>query len=177
MIKGYGLVALVSIFLLFGCSEDEETITRDSSIPQNNQTQNESNLMGLSDNKENYQLPFNINKVDSKIVELNDSAFEEPLKGVRYDILLFSKEKFSAEQLLGYQFEIDANSPLKEELLGPIEILTMSKTLSDGYIYTLSFSTVYREHTQDELEALNKERDFNIFVNCRGVRYPVEYQS
>ena len=66
---------------------------------------------------------------------------------------------------------------MKEELLGPIEILTMSKTLSDGYIYTLSFSTVYREHTQDELEALNKERDFNIFVNYRGVRYPVEYQS
>jgi len=53
----------------------------------------------------------------------------------------------------------------------------MSKTLNDGYIYTLSFSTVYREHTQDELEALNKERDFNIFVNYRGVRYPVEYQS
>lgn len=177
MIKGYGLVGLVSVFLLCGCSEDEETITRDSNIPQNNQTQNESNLTGVSYNKENYQIPFKINKVDSKIVELNDSAFEEPLKGVRYDIFLFSKEKFSTEQLLGYQFEIDANSPLKEELLGPIEILTMSKTLSDGYIYTLSFSTVYREHRLDELEALNKERDFNIFVNYSGVRYPVEYQS
>jgi len=177
MIKGYGLVALVCVFLLCGCSEDEETIAKDSNILQNSQTQNESNLTVVSDNKENYQIPFKINEVDSKIVELNDSAFEEPLKGVRYDILLFSKEKFSAEELLGYQFEINANSPLKEELLGPIEILTMSKTLSNGYIYTLSFSTVYREHTQDELEALNKERDFNIFVNYRGLRYPIEYQS
>lgn len=173
MIKGYGLLALMSIFLICGCSE--ETIKKDSNIPQNNLTQNDSNnIAGVSDIKESYQIPFKINEVDSTIVELNDFPFEESPKGVRYDILLFSKDKFTAEELLDYQFEIEANSPLKE-FLGAIDNLRMSQTLSEGYLYTLSFATIYREHTQEELEAFNKVRDFKIYVKYEGVRYPVEY--
>lgn len=40
MKKGYGLVALASVFLVCGCSE--ETIKKDSNILQNNHTQNAS---------------------------------------------------------------------------------------------------------------------------------------
>ena len=174
MIKGYALLALMSVFLLCGCSE--ETIKKNSNIPQNTDTQNESNIVEVSDNKENYGIPFKINKIDSLILDLNDLASEKPLKGVRYEILLFSKEKIPAESFMSYEFQIDANEPLKE-FLGPIQTLTMSKTSSDGYIYTLAFETIYGEHSQVELEALKKERDFNIFVIYEEVRYPVEYQS
>ena len=175
MVKGYGLLTLVSIFLLCGCSG--ETVVNDKNNSQINHTINESNLVAISDNKEEQPIPFKIDEIDSKILDLNDpaSAKPKPLKGVRYEITLFSKERIPAENFTSYEFEIEANAPL-EEFLGPIETLTMSNTLDDGYLYTVAFETVYREHTQEELEALNNERDFNIFVTFQDERYLVEYQ-
>ncbi|MFB5089405.1 hypothetical protein PGC35_19810 [Psychrobacillus sp. PGGUH221] len=115
MIKGYGLLAFMSVFLLCGCSE--ENIKNDS-----NTGTNDSNLVSASDNKENYQIPFKINAIDSKILDLNDTASTKPLKSVRFEILLFSKEKIPAESYLSYLFEIEPNSPLKESLV-PVEPL------------------------------------------------------
>ncbi|MBO0589252.1 hypothetical protein [Sporosarcina sp. E16_8] len=173
MEKAYGLLALMSTLLLFACSQD--TINTNSGVLQEKVEQKVTSKVTDTENKVNYQIPFKINKIESEILNLNDSASEVVLKGVRYELFLFSKEKIPEEKYLSYEFEIDANSPLKESL-GPIDTLTLAETLSDGYLYTLSFGTIYREHTQAELDAFNQEHDFNILVNYEGVKYQIEKQ-
>lgn len=162
MIKGYILIVIMSILLLYGCSEEsikDDTFTRDS-----------------LENKESYKLPFKIKTIESKIIDLNDPAFDPPLKGVRYEVVLFSNEEITPESYSSYELEIVANSTLKESL-GPIQsLINLTKTLSDGYLYSIAFETVYRNYSQEELENLKNDRDFRVFLNYEEVRYPVEFQ-
>lgn len=175
MKKPYGLFVLINTLFLFACSE--ESINKNSSVLQENMIQKESNEeTAVSDSKVNYQIPFELNKIESKILDLNDTASNNALKGVMYEVLLFSKEKIPEKEYLSYKFEIDANPPLKESL-GPIDTLALAETLRDGYLYTISFGTIYREYTLDELDALNQEHDFNILVNYKGVKYQIEKHS
>ena len=91
MKKACGLLALMSTFLLFACSQ--ETINTNSGVLQEKVEQKVTSKATDSENKVNYQIPFKLNKIESKILNLNDSASEVVLKGVRYEIFLFSKEK------------------------------------------------------------------------------------
>lgn len=158
------LLAVMSIFLLFGCSKGngKDAMDIDSSVK--------------TSTEEKQKLDFQIETIESKIIDLNDSASSEPIKGVRYEILLFSNENISPEGYSSYEFEIEPNSHLKESL-GPIENISLAKTLNDGYLYSVSFETIYREYTSEELEILKKERDFHIFVTYKGARQPVEFKQ
>lgn len=46
-------------------------------------------------------------------------------------------------------------------LLGPIQPLYLTDT-GDGYLYTLSFETIYRDYSKEEL-------NFQIYLNYKGV--------
>lgn len=173
MKKGFILIVVISILLLCGCSEEsihEDTIARKKSENTAINSAVEKN------NKENDKLPFKIKTIESRIIELNDSAFDPPLKGVRFEVVLFSNEKIAAESYSAYELEIVANSILKESL-GPIQsLINLSKTLSVGYLYSVAFETIYRNYSEEELENLKNDRDFRIFLNYEEVRYPVELQ-
>lgn len=173
MIKGYILIVIVSILLLCGCSE--ESIKKDT-IAQENLDNTAVDSATETNKKESYKLPFKIKTIESKTIDLNDSAFDPPLKGVRYEVSLFSNEKISPESYSSYELEIVANSTLKESL-GPIQsLISLTKTLSDGYLYSIAFETIYRNYSQEELENLKNDRDFRVFLNYEKVRYPVEFQ-
>jgi len=48
------------------------------------------------------------------------------------------------------------------------------KDTTDGFLYFLVFETMYRDYPKEELEMLNKERNFKIFLNNEGVIKKVE---
>lgn len=162
-------LTIMGLILLVGCTED---VTEIESIEIGKIENTEKNIeIG---NNENYKFPFEIKEINSEIVKLNDTASEGPLKGVQYDVSLFSNEQIPYEDITSYEFEIVANSPLIESL-GPIQPLHLADT-RDGYIYSLSFGTIYNHYSSKELENLNNERDFQVFLNYKGVRYLVEFQ-
>ncbi|MGE8081345.1 hypothetical protein [Peribacillus loiseleuriae] len=163
MKKMFILLALMAIILL-GCSEERsrdnsETTDIDSRLYKN----------------ENDKIPFKIEEIESKIVSLDDAASDTPITGVTYQLLLFSNEKIPPESYSSYEFSIVTNSTLKESL-GPFHPLNLANTINNGYLYRIQFESIYRDnYTQEELENLKNYRDFQIFVNHRGERYPVEY--
>lgn len=172
MKKVYLLLGIIGITLLFGCSE--ETMKEDK-IERDKIEKTDINIAGEKEDKENFKVPFKIEAIDSKILDLNDAASDTPLIGVRYEISLFSKEKMTHEVFSSYTFEIVAKSTSLKSL-GPIQSLSLANTLSDGYLYNLSFETEYRDYTQEELESLLNDRDFQVIVVYEGGSYPVEYQ-
>lgn len=172
MKKVYLLLGIIGITLLFGCSE--ETMKEDK-IERDKIEKTDINIAGEKEDKENFKVPFKIEAIDSKILDLNDAASDTPLIGVRYEISLFSKEKMAQQGFSSYAFEIVAKSTSLKPL-GPIQSLSLANTLSDGYLYNLSFETEYRDYTQEELESLLNDRDFQVIVVYEGGSYPVEYQ-
>jgi hypothetical protein len=173
MKKAYRLLAIMGIVLLFGCTEES---IKENTIERDNIEITDMNIAVGKEIKEGFEVPFKIDVIESKILEFNDAAFDKPLKGVRYEISLFSKEEIPYETYSSYEFEIDPKSTLKESL-GPIQGLSLADTLNEGYVYSLPFETVYhQDYTQEELENLNIDRDFQVFLNFEGERYPVEFQ-
>ena len=104
---------------------------------------------------------------------LNDSASDTPLRGVRYEVSLLSEKELTNEERISLNFEVATDSSLLKESLGPIQPLILTDT-PDGFLYTLVFETIYRDYSKEELEKLNKERNFQIFLNYEGVIKQVE---
>jgi len=121
-----------------------------------------------------YTVPFKIIEINSVFVKLNDSAFDTPLSGVRYEISLWSEKEISNEERISFNFDVATDSSLLKESLGPIQPLALTDT-RDGYLYTLVFETMYRNYSEEELETLNKERNFHIFLDYDGLIEKVEF--
>ncbi|HSO56638.1 MAG TPA: hypothetical protein VLQ66_00245 [Paenisporosarcina sp.] len=120
-----------------------------------------------------YTVPFKISKIESLFVNLNDSASDTPLSGVRYEVSLLSEKELSNEERMSLNFEVVTDSSLLKESLGPIQPLVLTDT-RDGYLYTLAFETMYRDYSKDELEKLNKELNFQISLYYEGENKIVE---
>ena len=123
--------------------------------------------------KEIDTVPFKISKIESLLVNLNDSASVTPLSGVRYEVSLLSKKELSNEERISLNFEVVTDSSILKESLGPIQPLVLTDT-RDGYLYTLVFETIYRDYSKEELENLNKELNFRVFLNYKGKNKKVE---
>lgn len=118
-----------------------------------------------------------LKSIDSRILSFNDPAIDKPLKGVNYQILLYSTERISPKDLSSFEFEVKGDSKFNEALVSSVTPLTINNTLPKGYIYSLQFETNYRDYTQEELEKLNNERDFQIFVKTNGKKYLVDLEN
>lgn len=118
-------------------------------------------------------VPFKISKIESLLVNLNDSASVTPLSGVRYEVSLLSEKELSNEERMSLNFEVVTDSSILKESLGPIQPLVLTDT-RDGYLYTLVFETIYRDYSKEELEKLNKEINFRISLNYKGKNKKVE---
>ncbi|MGE7932607.1 hypothetical protein [Viridibacillus arvi] len=71
----YRLIILTGIILLFGC-------TKESSIEKREQDGIENlanHINEVKGHKENEELPFKINAINTKILNLNDKASDTPL--------------------------------------------------------------------------------------------------
>lgn len=166
IMKGFyvSLFALLGLCLLAGCNDNQfdnkaKPFVKTEEIKENDPL--------IVDTIEDYKVPFQISQIKSVIVNLNDSASEIPLKGVRYEVSLVSEKEISIDDRTSFIFEIITDSSLKESL-GPIQPLQLIDT-RDGYLYTLSFETIYRDYSIEELEELYKERNFQIYLNYKGV--------
>ena len=124
--------------------------------------------------KEDYTMPFKIREIKSFFVELNDDAFEKPLKGVRYEVLLVGDKELTFEEKMADNFEVVTDASLLEAANGPIQHLSLTDT-RDGFLYTLVFETIYQDYTEEELETLYNERNFHIFFTYDGVRKVVDF--
>lgn len=118
-------------------------------------------------------VPFKISKIESLLVNLNDSASVTPLSGVRYEVSLLSEKELSNEERMSLNFEVVTDSSILKESLGPIQPLVLTDT-RDGYLYTLVFETIYRDYSKEELEKLNKEINFRVSLNYKGENKKVE---
>lgn len=160
--KGFyvGLLTVLGLSLLTGCTENEaKQVVKTEEIKV-------SDPLSVSTN-EDYKVPFKIREIKSVYVNLNDSASESNLSGVRYEVSLLSEKEISNEDRTSFNFEIVTDSSLKE-LLGPVEPIHLTDA-GDGYVYTLSFETIYRDYSEEELEELYKERNFQIYLTYKGV--------
>lgn len=157
------LLTVLGLTILTGCTvnqvENEAKQVKNEVIKVSNPL-----LVGMN---EDYKVPFKISDINSVFVYLNDSASEVPLRGVRYEVSLLAEREISNDERASFNFEIVTDSSLKESL-GPIQPLYLSDT-GNGYLYTLSFETIYRDYSKEELEKLNKERNFQIYLNYKGV--------
>lgn len=118
-------------------------------------------------------VPFKISKIESLLVNLNDSASVTPLSGVRYEVSLLSEKELSNEERMSLNFEVVTDSSILKESLGPIQPLVLTDT-RDGYLYTLVFETIYRDYSKEDLEKLNKEINFRVSLNYKGENKKVE---
>ncbi|MFB5087700.1 hypothetical protein PGC35_10845 [Psychrobacillus sp. PGGUH221] len=164
--KGFyvSLFALLGLCLLAGCTDNQ--FDNKAKLFVKTEEIKESDALYVN-TIEDYKVPFKISQIKSVIVNLNDSASEIPLKGVRYEVSLMSEKEISNEDRTSFNFEVVTDSSLKESL-GPIQPLHLTDT-RDGYLYTLSFETIYRDYSKEELEELYKERNFKIYLNYKGV--------
>jgi len=80
---------------------------------------------------------------------------------------MLAEKEISNDEKTSFNFEIVTNSSLKESI-GPIQPLDLTDT-GNGYLYTLSFETIYRDYSKEELEKFNNERNFQIYLNYKGV--------
>ena len=167
MMKRINVVSLLTVLglsILTGCTDDQ--VENEAKQLVKNEDIKVSDPLFVATN-EDYKVPFKISEIKSVLVNLNESASEAPLRGVRYEVSLLSEKEISNDERTSFNFEIVTDSSLKESL-GPIQPLYLTDTDS-GYLYTLSFETIYREYSKEELEKLNKERNFQIYLNYKGV--------
>ena len=160
-----GLFYVLGLLLLIGCTDihveneaNQLVKTKEIKI---------SEPLDMSSN-EDFSVPLKISEIKSVSINLNDSVSETPLRGVRYEVSMLSEKEITNEDIATFNFVIVTNSSLKESI-GPIQPLYLTDT-SDGYLYTLAFETIYRDYSKNELEELNKERNFQIFLNYKGLK-------
>ena len=167
MMKRINVVSLLTVLglsILTGCTDNH--VENEAKQLVKNEDIKGSDPLFVATN-EDYKVPFKISEIKSVLVNLNDSVSEAPLRGVRYEVSLLSEKEISNDERTSFNFEIVTDSSLKKSL-GPIQPLYLTDTDS-GYLYTLSFETIYREYSKEELENLNKERNFQIYLNYKGV--------
>lgn len=156
---------LLGLLFLSGCindqviNEEEQSVKTEVEVVRDHEKVKEKAI---------YTVPFKINEINSVFVNLNDSAFDKPLSGVRYEVTLMSEKELSNEERISFDFEIVTDSSILKESLGPIQPLMITDT-RDGYLYTLVFETMYRDYSEEELEKLNTERNFQIFLKNEDV--------
>ena len=152
MMKGFyiGLLTVLGLSLLTGCADSQV----ENEVKQVTKTEGEkvSDPLYVSTN-EDYKVPFKIKDIKSVYVNLNDSASGPDLSGVRYEVSLLSETEIPNEDRTSFNFEIVTDSLLKESL-GPIHSIHLTGA-GDGYLYTLSFETIYRDYSEEELEGLD----------------------
>ena len=164
------LFTVLGLLFLSGCTNQQ--VVNDNKQSVKTEEEVESNHVNVKEN-EIYTVPFKISEINSVFVNLNDSASDTHLSGVRYEVSLLSKKELTNEDRISFNFEVATDSSLLKESLGPIQPLILTDT-RDGYLYTLVFETMYRDYSKEELEKLNKERNFQIFLDYEGVIKEVE---
>lgn len=157
------LLTVLGLTILTGCTVNQ--VENEAKQVKNEDIKVSDSLFVATN--EDYKVPFKISEINSVLVNLNDSASDAPLSGVRYEVSLLTEKEISNEERTSFNFEIVTDSSLMESL-GPIQPLYLSDT-GNGYLYTLSFETIYRDYSKEELEKLNKERNFQIYLNYKGV--------
>lgn len=166
------LFTVIGLLFLSGCTNQQ--IVNDSKQSAGKiEVEVENDHVMVSEN-EAIIAPFKISEIKSNLAFLNDSAFENPLRGVRYEVSLFSEKELTNEERMSFNFEVITDSSLLNDSMGPIQPLGLTDT-RDGYLYTLVFETMYRDYSEEELEKLNKERNFQIFLKYEDVIKKVEF--
>ena len=165
------LFAVLGLLFLSECTEPK--VVNDTKQSVKTEEKVKSDHVNVKEN-EIYTVPFKIREINSDFASLNDSAFDKPLSGVRYEVSLFSEKELTNEDRLSFKFDVVTDSSLLKESLGSIQPLTLTDT-RDGYLYTLVFETMYRNYSEEELETLNKERNFHIFLDYDGLIKKVEF--
>jgi len=158
------LLAVLGLSILTGCTDNHVENEVEKLVKNEDIKVSDPLFVGTN---EDYKVPFKIREIKSVLVNLNDRASEAPVRGVRYGVSLLSEKGISNDERTSFNFGIVTDSFLKESL-GPIQPLYLTDT-GDGYLYTLSFETIYRDYSKEELEKLNKERNFQIYLNYKGV--------
>ena len=165
------IFTVLGLLFLSGCTNQQVVNDTKQSVKTEEEVESDHSSVG---EKETYTVPFKISEINSDFAILNDSAFDTPLRGVRYEVSLFSEKGLTNEERLSFNFEVVTDSSLLKESLGPIQPLVLTDT-RDGYLYTLVFETMYGDYSEEELEKLNKERNFQISLKYEGVIKKVEF--
>jgi len=165
------LFTILGLLFLPGCTNQQVVNDTKQSVKTEEEVESDRSSVG---EKETYTVPFKIREINSDFAILNDSAFDTPLRGVRYEVSLFSEKELTNEERISFNFEVVTDSSLLKESLGPIQPLGLTDT-RDGYLYTLVFETMYRDYSEEELDKLNKERNFQISLKYKGVIKNVEF--
>ncbi len=152
------VLVMVLLLLLTGCNDEEIKVSDPLYISKNN----------------DYTVPFKISEIKSVFVNLNDIALEKPLRGVRYEVSLLSEKEISNEDRTSFNFEILTDSSILKKSTGPIQPVHLTDT-RNGYLYSLSFETIYGDYSKEELEELIKERNFQILLVYKGVNNVLEF--
>ena len=164
------LFTVLGLLFLSGCTNQQ--VVNDTKQSVKTEEEVESDHVNVKEN-EIYTVPFKISGINSTFVNLSDSASDTPLSGVRYEVSLLSKKELTNEDRISLNFEVATDTSLLKESLGPTQPLILTDT-RDGYLYTLVFETMYRDYSKEELEKLNKERNFQIFLDYEGAIKKVE---
>ena len=164
------LLTVLGLLGLSGCTNQQVVNDTKQSVKIEEEVESDQSDVG---EKETYTIPFKISEINSDFANLNDSASDTPLRGVRYEVSLLSEKELTNEERISLNFEVATDSSLLKESLGPIQPLILTDT-PDGFLYTLVFETIYRDYSKEELEKLNKERNFQILLNYEGVIKQVE---
>ncbi|WP_432355725.1 hypothetical protein [Sporosarcina sp. A2] len=163
------LFTLLGLVFLSGCTNQIAVKDTKQSI----KTEEVENNHEIVSENDTYIDPFKISETNSDFANLNDDASGTALRGVRYEVSLFSEKELTNEERISFNFEVVTESSLLKESLGPIQPLDLTDT-RDGYVYTLVFKKMYRDYSKEELEKLNKERNFQILLKYEGVVKKVE---
>ncbi|WP_336498517.1 hypothetical protein [Psychrobacillus sp. FJAT-51614] len=165
------VLTLLGLSLLIGCTDKQ--VEKDTKQLTKIEEIEVSEPLNIGRNAD-YSVPFKISEIKSIFVNLNDSASETPLRGVRYEVSLASEKEILNEDRSSFNFEVVTESTIMKESLGTIQPMSLTDT-RDGYLYTLSFETIYREYSKEELEELIKERNFQIYLNYKGISNSIEF--
>ena len=118
--------------LLFLSGSTNQQVVNDTKQSVKTEEDVESDHVNVKEN-EIYTVPFKISEINSVFVNLNDSASDKPLSGVRYEVSLLSKKELTNEDRISFNFEVATDSSLLKESLGPIQPLILTDT-RDGYL-------------------------------------------
>jgi len=173
------LFTILGLLFLSGCTNQEVVKDTKQLVKIEGKVERDPSNVGK---KETYKVPFKISEVNSDFANLNDSASDTPLRGVRYEVSLISEKELTNEERISFNFEVVTDSSLLKESLGPIQHWGLRESLGpvqtdrlDGYSYILVFETMYRDYSMEELEKLNNERNFQINLKYEGVIKNIEF--
>ncbi|KQL33693.1 hypothetical protein [Psychrobacillus sp. FJAT-21963] len=132
------LFTVLGLLFLSGCTNQQ--VVNDTKQSVKIEEEVESDHLNVREN-ETYTVPFKISEINSDFANLNDSASDTPLRGVRYEVSLFSEKELTNEERISFNFEVVTDSSLLKESLGPIQPLGLRESLGpiqtdtlDGYL-------------------------------------------